>query len=180
MDRSKMRATTILGLTHNGKAAMGGDGQVSFGDTIMKHRASKVRKLYNDTILVGCAGAAADAMALFDRLEEQLKSFNGNLRRASVELVKEWRTDRYLRRLEAILAAVDEKGALILSGEGDLIEPDDGIVAIGSGGPFAMSAARAYVDNGSKLSAKTIVEKSLKIAASICVYTNDQIVVEEL
>ena len=169
MDRSKMRSTTILGLTHKGKAAMGGDGQVSFGDTIMKHRASKVRKLYNDTILVGCAGAAADALALFERLEEKLESFNGNLRRASVELVKEWRTDRYLR-----------KGALILSGEGDLIEPDDGIVAIGSGGPFAMSAARAYVDNGSKLSAKTIVEKSLKIAASICVYTNDQIIVEEL
>lgn len=180
MDRSKMRSTTILGLTHKGKAAMGGDGQVSFGDTIMKHRASKVRKLYNDTILVGCAGAAADALALFERLEEKLESFNGNLRRASVELVKEWRTDRYLRRLEAILAAVDEKGALILSGEGDLIEPDDGIVAIGSGGPFAMSAARAYVDSGSKLSAKTIVEKSLKIAASICVYTNDQIGVEEL
>jgi len=159
---------------------MGGDGQVSFGETIMKHRAAKVRKLHNDTILVGCAGAAGDAMSLFDRLEGKLEEFNGNLRRASVELVKEWRTDRYLRRLEAILAAVDKKGALILSGEGDLIEPDDGIVAIGSGGPFAMAAARAYVDSGLKLNARTIVEKSLKIAASICVYTNDQIVVEEL
>jgi len=159
---------------------MGGDGQVSFGDTIMKHRAAKVRKLYNDTILVGCAGAAGDALALFERFEGKLEEFNGNLRRASVELVKEWRTDRYLRRLEAILAAVDKKGALILSGEGDLIEPDDGIVAIGSGGPFAMAAARAYVDSGLNLSAGTIVEKSLKIAASICVYTNERIVVEEL
>ena len=180
MNRSKIRGTTILGLKVKGKAAMGGDGQVSFGDTIMKHRAAKVRKLYNDTILVGCAGAAGDALALFERFEGKLEEFNGNLRRASVELVKEWRTDRYLRRLEAILAAVDKKGALILSGEGDLIEPDDGIVAIGSGGPFAMAAARAYVDSGSNLSAGTIVEKSLKIAASICVYTNEHIVVEEL
>ncbi|HIE05019.1 MAG TPA: ATP-dependent protease subunit HslV [Candidatus Latescibacteria bacterium] len=175
-----IRGTTIVGLRYKGHAALGGDGQVTFGETIMKHKATKVRKLWNGTILAGVAGAAGDALALFERFEGKLEEHRGNLLRASVELVKEWRTDRYLRRLDALLAVLDTEHALILSGEGDLIEPDDGIVAIGSGGAYAMAAARAYLDADPKMGPREVVERSLRIAASICVYTNENIVVEEL
>ncbi len=158
---------------------MGGDGQVTFGETVMKERARKVRRLYNDTILAGFAGASADAFALFDKFEKTLDEFGGNLSRAAVELAKEWRTDKYLRRLEALLAVADPKTTLIISGTGDVIEPDDQVVAIGSGGPYAQAAARALIAH-SKLTAAEIVKESLKIASGICIYTNDRIVIEEL
>lgn len=177
---SRMRGTTILGLRHNGTVALGGDGQVTLGDVIMKHSSSKVQKLWNGSVLAGFAGAAGDAQALLERFEEKLTEYNGNLVRSSVELVKEWKTDRYLRHLEALLAVLDREHALLISGDGDLIEPDDGIIGIGSGGPYAIAAARAYIDSNPKLDARTIVERALRIASSICVYTNDQIKVEEL
>jgi len=145
----------------------------------MKHNARKVQKLYNNTILAGFAGAAADAFALFERFEAKLETYNGNLRRAAVELTKDWRMDKYLRRLEALLAVMDKEFSLIISGNGDVIEPDDGIIALGSGGAYALAAAKAYLEC-SQLDAKTIVEKSLSIASSIDVYTNDRIVIEEL
>ena len=179
MSRLLSRSTTILGVRCGRKVAMGGDGQVTFGETVMKRGARKVRRLYNDTILAGFAGTAADSLTLRERFEAKLEEFDGNLQRAAVEFVREWRTDRYLRRLEAMLAVMDRTHAYILSGEGDLIEPDDGIVAVGSGGPYALAAARAYMD-ASDLGAKAIVERSLKVAASICVYTNEAVVVEEL
>jgi len=177
---SKMRGTTILGLRHNGEVAIGGDGQVTLGDVIMKHNSSKIRKLWNESILVGFAGAAGDAQALLERFEEKLNEYNGNLVRSSVELVKEWKTDRYLRHLEALLVVMDREHSLLISGDGDLIEPDDGIIGIGSGGPYALAATRAYLDSNPKLNARTIVERALRIASSICVYTNAQIKVEEL
>jgi len=173
------RSTTIVGVIKDGKVALGGDGQVTFEDTIVKHNAKKLRRLAGDSILAGFAGSSADAFTLFERFEAKIEEFKGNLSRAAVELAKDWRTDRYLRRLEALLAVMDSKQALIISGNGDVIEPDDKIVSIGSGGPYALSAARALAAH-SKLSAKEIVKRSLEIAAEICIYTNDKITVEEL
>ncbi|MGH8003367.1 MAG: ATP-dependent protease subunit HslV [Limisphaerales bacterium] len=173
------RSTTIVGVIKDGKVALGGDGQVTFEDTIVKHNAKKLRRLAGDSILAGFAGSSADAFTLFERFEAKIEEFKGNLSRAAVGLAKDWRTDRYLRRLEALLAVLDSKQALIISGNGDVIEPDDKIVSIGSGGPYALSAARALAAH-SKLSAKEIVKRSLEIAAEICIYTNDKITVEEL
>ncbi len=178
-DFKKIRATTILAVRKDGKAVMAGDGQVSLGDTIMKHKANKVRFMYEDQVLVGFAGAAADAFNLFERLEAKLETYNGNLPRAAVELAKDWRTDKILTKLEALLLAIDEEHTLIISGTGDVIEPDEPVAAIGSGGPYALAAARALVDHSS-LDAKTIAGEAMKIAASICLYTNDQIVLHEL
>jgi ATP-dependent HslUV protease subunit HslV len=173
------KSTTIIGLRHRGKVAIGADGQVSLEETIVKQNANKLRKLYNDKILAGFAGTSADAFTLFERFETKIEEFRGNLPRAAVELAKDWRMDKYLRRLEALLAVLDKDHALVISGNGDVIEPDDGIIAIGSGGPYALAAARALLTH-SDLDAKAIVEKSIEIAASICVYTNDKIVIEEL
>ncbi|HWP45816.1 MAG TPA: ATP-dependent protease subunit HslV [Candidatus Limnocylindrales bacterium] len=172
-------STTILSVRHKGRVAMAGDGQVTFGDTIMKHNARKVRRMYHDKIIAGFAGAAADAFALFSRFENKVEEYRGNLYRASVELAKDWRTDRILRRLEALLAVADRDYSLIISGTGDIIEPDDGIIGIGSGGSYALAAAKALVHH-TDLSAREIVEEAMKIASSICVYTNDKIIVEEL
>ncbi len=174
-----MRSTTVIGVLRDGKAALGADGQVSFNNTVMKHSAKKVRKLYDGKIMVGFAGATADAFTLLQRFEEKIESHRGNLYRASIELAKEWRTDRYLRRLEAMLTVMDKKQALLLSGTGDVIEPDDDIVAIGSGSPYALSAARALLKH-TNLSAKEIVGESLNIASNICIYTNSSINIEEL
>ena len=178
-DLRKIRATTIVAVRKDGKAVMAGDGQVSFGDTIMKHKATKVRYMYKDQVLVGFAGAAADAFNLFERLEGKLESFNGNLTRAAVELAKDWRTDKILRRLEALLLAMDEEHTLIISGTGDVIEPDECVAAIGSGGPYALAAALALV-NHSALDSAAVAREAMKIAASICVYTNEQAIVHEL
>jgi ATP-dependent HslUV protease subunit HslV len=174
-----VRATTVLAMVDKNGAAMGADGQVSLGETIMKAKATKIRRIYNDTILTGFAGATADAFTLFERFEAKIDEYSGNLARASVELAKEWRTDKYLRRLEAMLVVIDRKHIYMLSGNGDVIEPDDGIVGIGSGGGFALAAARALRAD-SKLPVADIVRKSLEIAASICVYTNSNITVETL
>ncbi|MFC1528860.1 ATP-dependent protease subunit HslV [Candidatus Latescibacterota bacterium] len=179
MQQERMHSTTIIGLRRNGKVALAGDGQVTLGDTIIKSGALKLRHLYNNTIIAGFAGATADAFALFEKFEAKLEEFSGNMPRAVVELAKDWRTDKNLRRLEAMLVIMDMKNSYLVSGDGDVIEPDDGIVAIGSGAPFALAAARAYLDT-SRLSAAKIVEKSLQIAASICVYTNTNITVLEL
>jgi ATP-dependent HslUV protease, peptidase subunit HslV len=173
------KATTILGILHKGKAAIAGDGQVTLEDTVMKKTANKIRRLDDDNILAGFAGSAADAFTLFGRFESKIEEFSGNLPRAAVELAKDWRTDKYLRRLEALLITINKDHALIISGDGDVIEPDDGIVAIGSGGPYALAAARALVAN-TKLNSETIVRRSLEIAAEICIYTNDHIIVETL
>ena len=175
----RCRSTTILGIRHQGKVAMGGDGQVSLGDTVMKQSARKIQKLREGKVLAGFAGAAADSFALFERFERKLVEYNGNLKRATVELAKEWRTDKYLRHLEALLAVADKDNMFLISGSGDVIEPDDGIVAIGSGAAYALAAARAYID-ATKLDARTIVQRSLDIAAAICVYTNSNIAIEEL
>ena len=175
----EVRSTTVIGVIKDGKAALGADGQVSFGNTIMKHNTKKVRKVYNDKVMVGFAGSTADAFTLLQKFEEKLESTRGNLYRASVELAKEWRMDRYLRRLEAMLVVMNSTQALLISGTGDVIEPDDNIIAIGSGGNYALSAARA-LNQHSKLNARDIVEASLKIASEICIYTNDKIVLEEL
>ena len=175
----KIRATTILSVRKDGKAVMAGDGQVSLGETIMKHRAAKVRFMYKDRILVGFAGAAADAFSLFERLEAKLEAYKGNLPRAAVELAKDWRTDKILRKLEAQVLATDKDNTLIISGTGDVIEPDEPLAAIGSGGAYALAAARALVAH-SGLDAKAVANEAMKIAASICLYTNDQIVVHEL
>ncbi len=175
----RFRSTTILAVRKGGRAVMAGDGQVSLGETIMKHRASKVRHLYQDSVLAGFAGAAADAFSLLERLEAKLESYHGNLTRSAVELAKDWRTDRILRRLEAMLLAMDREHILIISGTGDVIEPDEAVAAIGSGGPYALAAARALA-NHSQLDAAEIAMESMKIAASICLYTNDQIVLREL
>ncbi len=175
----EIHATTILGIIRNGKAAIAGDGQVTFGNTIMKQHSRKIRRLYNDKILAGFAGAAGDAFALFERFEEKLQQYNGNLTRSAVEMAKDWRTDRYLRRLEALLAVIDQNTALIISGTGDVVEPDDKIVAIGSGGPYALAAARALTAT-TDLPVEEIVRKSMEIAADICIYTNQNITIEIL
>jgi ATP-dependent HslUV protease, peptidase subunit HslV len=171
--------TTILGVRHRGQSAIAGDGQVTLGNTVMKHNANKVRRMYNGQILAGFAGSAADAMALFQRFEGKLEEYRGNLQRAAVELSKEWRTDRILRRLEAFLVVVGRDAALLLSGSGDVIEPEDGLVAVGSGGPFALAAARALVQH-TDLDATAVAREAMKIASRICIYTNDQVVVEAL
>jgi ATP-dependent HslUV protease subunit HslV len=176
---TRIRSTTVLGLTHNGKTVMGADGQVTVGQTVMKHRARKIRRLHNNTVLAGFAGAAADAFTLFTKFEDHLEKYRGNLERAAVELAKEWRTDKYLRHLEALLAVLDTKSSLVISGTGEIIEPDDGIVAIGSGGSFALAAARMLTKH-SALSARDIVQESLQTAADICIYTNNNITIEEL
>ncbi|CQR71473.1 ATP-dependent protease subunit ClpQ [Sporomusa ovata DSM 2662] len=173
-------ATTIVAVRHQGKTAIAGDGQVTFGqNTIMKHNAKKVRRLYHGKVLAGFAGSVADAFTLFEKFEGKLEEFNGNMMRAAVELAKEWRQDRVLRRLEALLIVIDDNHLLIISGNGEVIEPDDGVTAIGSGGPYALAAARALVLH-SPLSATDIVRTALEIASNICVYTNDHITVEEL
>jgi ATP-dependent HslUV protease subunit HslV len=174
-----MRSTTIIGVRHQGRVAIGGDGQVSLENTILKQNANKLRKLFDNKILAGFAGTTADAFTLFERFESKIEKYQGNLPRAAVELAKEWRTDKYLRRLEALLAVLDKEHALIISGNGDVIEPDDGIVAIGSGGPYALAAARALKEF-SDLDVKGIVKKSLEIASSICIYTNQSFSIEEL
>jgi len=174
-----MKSTTIIGVRHGGKVAIGGDGQVSLENTVLKHNANKLRKLFNNNILAGFAGATADAFTLFERFESKIEKYQGNLPRAAVELAKDWRTDKFLRRLEALLAVLDKDHALIITGNGDVIEPDDGIVAIGSGGPYALAAARALKEF-SDLDAKGIVKKSLEIASSICVYTNEKFFIEGL
>ena len=175
----RFRATTILGIRKDGQVAMGGDGQVTLGDTVMKRRACKVRKIYEGRILTGFAGASADALTLFDKFEAKIEQYKGNLTRSVVELAKDWRTDKILRRLEALLVVMDAEHSFVISGTGEVVEPDDGIVAIGSGGGFALAAARALSAN-SELDARAIVEESLKVAAQICVYTNDEISVEVL
>ena len=173
-------ATTVLGVRHSGRVALGSDGQATMKDTVMKHNAQKVRTLYDGRILVGFAGATADAFTLFERFEEKLQQYSGNVTRAAVELAKDWRTDRYLRRLEALLAVGSPDRLLLISGTGDVIEPDDEIVSIGSGGPYALAAARATLKHAPHLSAKEIVENSLQIAADICIYTNDHLTVLEI
>ncbi|MEF9918500.1 MAG: ATP-dependent protease subunit HslV [Eubacterium sp.] len=173
-------ATTIVGVRHNGEVAIAGDGQVTMGETtIMKATAKKVRKIYNDQVLVGFAGSVADAFTLCERFEQRIEQYNGNLKRAAVELAKDWRSDKALRKLEALLIVMDKKETLVLSGSGEVIEPDDDIAAIGSGGNYALSAARA-LKRHSGLSAKEIAYESIKIASEICVYTNDNIRVEEV
>ena len=172
-------STTILAVRHRGHSVLAGDGQVTLGQTIVKHNARKIRRLYNDQILAGFAGSAADSFALFGRFESKLEQYRGNLERSVVELAKDWRSDRILRRLEAMLIVLDRNATFLLSGNGDLIEPDDGIVAIGSGGPFALAAARALAAN-TELGARAIAEKSMTIAGEICIYTNPNLVVEEL
>jgi ATP-dependent HslUV protease subunit HslV len=175
----KIHGTTIISVRKNGKLAMGGDGQVTFGSTIMKAKARKIRKIYDDKILVGFAGATADAFTLFERFEAKVKEYGGDLRRAAVELAKDWRTDRVLRRLEAMLLVADSKDMLLISGTGDVVDPEEDIIAIGSGGSFAYAAARAFLETETH-SAREVVERSLKIAAEICIYTNSEILIEEL
>jgi ATP-dependent HslUV protease subunit HslV len=171
--------TTILGVRIDGKGAMGGDGQITFGDTIVKHGARKIRRIGDGAVLAGFAGSTADAITLFSKFETKLGEYSGNLMKAAVELGKEWRSDKVLRHLEALLTVMDREHSLMLSGKGDIVEPDDGILAIGSGGPYALAAARA-LRNNTKLSAEDIVRKSLEIASQICIHTNDQIVIETL
>jgi ATP-dependent HslUV protease subunit HslV len=178
MNRERVRSTTILAVRKNGQVALGGDGQVTVGQTVMKSNAQKVRSLHGGKLIAGFAGAAADAFTLFEKFEEKLERYPGNLQRAAVELAKDWRSDRVLRRLEALLAVTDRQHGFIISGTGDIIEPDDGILAIGSGGSYALAAARALVEN-TDLSAKEIVKRGLLIAADICVYTNSNITVLE-
>ena len=175
----RIRSTTILCVSRDGSVAMGSDGQVTVGTTVMKSNAKKLRRLHKDQVLAGFAGATADAFTLFEKFEAKLEEYRGNLTRASVELVKDWRTDRILRRLEALLAVADKDHAFIISGTGDVVEPEDNILAIGSGGPYALSAARALFRH-SNLSARTIVEESMKIAGAIDIYTNQQLIIEEL
>jgi ATP-dependent HslUV protease subunit HslV len=179
MGKPEMRATTVLAVRKEGVIALGGDGQVTVGDTVMKASAQKVRTLKDGKILAGFAGAVADAFALFEKLEEKLERYPGNLTRACVELAKDWRTDRFLRRLNALLVVADRDGLFLVSGEGDVIEPDDEIVAIGSGGSFALAAARALKGH-SDMSASEIVRRALEIAGEICIYTNQEITVLEL
>ena len=177
--RPTVRSTTILAVRRDGRVAVAGDGQVTFDKTVMKSGARKVRRLYNDKIIAGFAGSTADAFTLFARFEAKLEQYHGQLQRAAVELGKEWRTDKYLRHLEALLVVADDKASLVISGGGDVIEPDDGIVAIGSGGPFATAAARALLRH-TELSAKEIAVEAMKVAAEICIYTNANLVLEEI
>jgi ATP-dependent HslUV protease subunit HslV len=174
-----LHGTTILAVRRNGKTAIAGDGQVTVGATVMKHNAKKVRKMYNDKILAGFAGATADAFTLFEKFEAKLEQYHGNLTRAAVELAKDWRTDRVLRRLEALMIVSDAERSFVLSGNGDVIEPENGIAAIGSGGPYALAAARALVEH-TALDARKVAEEAMKIAAQICIYTNKEISIEEL
>src|SRR5579859_7870030 len=178
-NKEAVRSTTILSVRREGRLAMGGDGQVTMGESIVKTKARKIRRLYSDKIVAGFAGSTADALSLFSRFEQKLEEYHGNLSRAVVELAKDWRTDRALRHLEALLLVADEKNTYLLSGNGDVIEPDDGIVAIGSGGPYALAAARALA-NHTELPAKDIVQEAMLIAGQICIFTNDQIVIEEI
>lgn len=175
----KTRGTTILAIRHKGHTVIAGDGQVTLQSSVIKHHARKVRRIYNDKIIVGFAGTAADALNLSDQLEAKLERYNGNLMRAAVELARDWRTDKYLRRLEALMVAVDDTRMFLISGNGDVIEPDDGLIGIGSGGVIAQAAATALVNN-TELEARRIAEEAMTIAASICIYTNQQITVEEL
>jgi ATP-dependent HslUV protease subunit HslV len=175
----QFRGTTILSVRRHGKVVIGGDGQVSLGNTVMKGNARKVRTLFKENVIAGFAGATADAFTLFERFEGKLEKYQGNLTRAAVEMAKDWRTDRALRRLEALLCVADSRASLIISGTGDVIEPENSLMAIGSGGTFAQAAARALLEN-TELSARAIVEKSLHIAADICIYTNHNLVLEEL
>lgn len=178
--KNKIRATTVIGVLRDGKAALGSDGQVTLGQSIvMKGNAKKIRKIYNNQILVGFAGATADAFTLLQRFEEKVEANRGNLAKSSIEMAKDWRTDRYLRRLEAMLAVMNTKEMYLLSGTGDVIEPEEGIITIGSGGPYALAAAQALINNTS-LSAREIVEKSLNIAGNICIFTNTNLTIEEL
>ena len=182
MTESRMdvpHATTILCVRKGGSVAMAGDGQVTLGDTVMKQTARKVRRLYKEAILAGFAGASADAFTLFEKFEAKLEQFNGNLTRAAVELAKEWRTDRYLRRLEALMLVADREKTFVISGTGDIIEPDDGVAAIGSGGSYALAAARALV-GFTELPAADVCREAMAIASNICIYTNDRLVVDEL
>ena len=179
MSTAKMHGTTILSVRRGNRVVIGGDGQVTFGDTRMKGNARKVRRLHDDNVIAGFAGGTADAFTLFERFEGKLQKHQGNLTRAAVELSKDWRTDRMLRRLEALLAVADESASLILSGTGDVIEPEEGIMAIGSGGSYAKAAAQALLQE-TDLDARSIVEKSLRIAADICIYTNQELTIEEL
>lgn len=174
------RSTTIIGLIHNGQAAMAGDGQVSFNDTILKTKANKIRPMNDNKILSGFAGGAADALALYELLEKKIDEYSGNLPRATVELAKEWRTNKMLQRLEAVIAVTDKKNIFLVSGNGDVIEPDDGIIAIGSGGSYALAAARALKKFNPKFTAEKIAVEALKIAAEICVFTNSEIVVKSI
>lgn len=175
----KIRSTTILAVRHKGEVALAGDGQVSMGNTVMKHQAKKVRRLYKDQVITGFAGATADAFTLYDKLEQKLEQYNGNLVRGAVELAKEWRMDKYLRRLEAMIIAVDKDQSLLISGTGDVIEADEGVLAIGSGGPYAQAAALALVRH-SDLSAEEICREAMTIAGNICVFTNNTIIVEKI
>ncbi|MEJ2695051.1 MAG: ATP-dependent protease subunit HslV [Candidatus Sulfobium sp.] len=173
------QGTTILCVRRNDKAAIGGDGQVTMGSTVLKHNAKKIRKMYGDKVIAGFAGATADAFTLFEKFEGKLEKYRGNITRAAVELAKDWRTDKILRRLEALLVVADREHTFIISGTGDVIEPEEGIAAIGSGGPYAQAAARALYDN-TELDARTIIEKAMTIASAICIYTNENITIEEL
>ena len=174
-----IHATTVLAVRHRDRTVMASDGQVTFGNTVVKQSARKIRRLYNDRVLAGFAGSAADSFALFARFEAKLEQYRGNLERSAVELAKDWRTDRALRRLEAMLVVMDQKATYLLSGTGDLIEPDDGIIAIGSGGPFAMAAAKALAQH-TELDARTIAQEAMNIAGAICIYTNENITIETL
>ncbi|MCX7973854.1 MAG: ATP-dependent protease subunit HslV [Candidatus Aminicenantes bacterium] len=174
-----IQGTTVICIRHKGEIAMAGDGQVTLGQTILKHSARKIRRLYKDKILAGFAGATSDAFALFARFESKLEEYRGNLSRAAIELAKEWRMDKALRQLEALLIVADKESSFLISGTGDVVEPDDGIIAIGSGGPYALAAARALIKH-TNLSAREIALEALKISAEICVYTNSHIIVEEL
>src|SRR5204862_8083640 len=176
----ELRATTILAVRHRGRVVMAGDGQVTIGQTIMKSNARKLRRLYQDRVLAGFAGAGADALTLFERFEAKLQQVGGNLRRAAVDLAKDWRTDRLLRRLEALLVVADRESSLVVSGNGDVIEPEDGVCAIGSGGNFALAAARVLVKHAADLPARAIAEEAMRAAAAICVFTNDQLTIEEI
>lgn len=179
MASKAIRGTTVLGIVRGGKAVMGGDGQVTLGTTVVKHHTTKVRKLHKETVLAGFAGGAADAFTLLEKFEGKLDAYRGNLSRAALELAREWRTDKYLRQLEAFLIVMDREQGYLISGTGDLIQPEDGVLAIGSGGPYALAAAKAYLD-GANLSLRDVVERSLKIAGEICIYTNQEITIEEL
>lgn len=174
-----LKGTTVIAVKREGKIAMAGDGQVSFGNTVLKHKAKKIRKLYKGQVLAGFAGSTADALTLFERLEKKLETYSGQLLRAAVELAKDWRTDKVLRRLEAFLIACDKDNLLLISGAGDVVEPDEEVIAIGSGGPIALAAAKALL-RYTNLSAKEIAEIAVKIAGEICIYTNSEIIVEEL
>ncbi len=179
MQAEEIRSTTVIAVRRDGAVAMAGDGQVTMGATVMKSNARKIRKIFDGKVLVGFAGATADAFTLFERFEGKVKEYGGDITRAAVELAKDWRTDRILRRLEALLLVADRKATFLISGTGDVIEPDEGVIAIGSGGSFAYAAARAYLD-ASALGAHDIAERSLRIASGICIYTNSEIIVEDL